>query len=88
MSKDTAQITFSSEELANVAVEKYDGGILEIASKKEESGNSLVLHPNASNANCLEDRVGPLKKCQLRRGEGWVTVFSVTSKQQKKDRQS
>ena len=36
-----------------MAVEKYDGGILEIASKKEDSGNSsLVLHPNASNAAC------------------------------------
>ena len=78
--EDTATLVFRSEADAQEAVKKYDGGLLEasIGSQFEEnSSGSLALYPNTS--NILEDRVGPLSTCYLRRGEGWMTIFQTAA---------
>ncbi|CAK9036754.1 RRM domain-containing protein [Durusdinium trenchii] len=88
--EDTARIIFDSAESARKAVEEYDGGLLEVCSKKiyEETSNpsSLSLHPKRQSSSWVEERVGPLSKCYLRRGEGWMTVFrAAITKQLKKE---
>ena len=86
---DTARLTFFNHESAQKAVDEFDGGILE-ASKSEGSqmSPSLTLHPRSSSSSLLEERLGPLSSCHLRRGEGWMTIFrAAITKQLKKDRQ-
>ena len=91
ITEDTARVLFESQQSAQKAVEIYDGGVLEVASSKrqEESGpsqSSLFLHPRSTDSSWVEERVGPLTKCYLRRGEGWVTIFrAAITKQLKKD---
>ena len=75
-----------TQEQADEAVKKYNGGILELtmtASKangkdgasSEAEIASLVLFPNSQSLTVAEDRLGPLFECGLVRGEGWVTIF-------------
>eukprot|EP00435_Cladocopium_sp_Y103_P057525 s1184_g19.t2 len=90
--EDTARLTFSSQESARKAIDEYDGGILE-ASKNEASqfgasqfGPGLILHPRSASSSLLEERLGPLSRCHLRRGEGWITIFQTAIiKQLKKE---
>ena len=83
--ENTARLTFHSQENAKTAIEEYDGGILEV-SKNEESLDGLILHPRSSSSSLLEKRLGPLARCHLRRGGGWITIFqAAVSKQLKKE---
>lgn len=72
-------MAFSSLEHANEAVTKYNGGVIEITGgtftgNKEES-ELIALFPSHKSITCMEDRLGPLSKCGMVRGEGWVTLF-------------
>lgn len=90
------RLTFGSEEHARKAVEKYHGGLLEITNKTVKTDGTgatdgtgdfdfeISLWPNSATIECLQDHVGPLSKCSLRGGEGWVTLFVSSRAQQLK----
>lgn len=92
------RLTFSSEEHARKAVEKYHGGLLEITNKTAKTDGTgpkgdgrggdfdfeISLWPNSATIECLQDHVGPLSKCSLRGGEGWLTLFVSSRAQQLK----
>jgi len=77
LADDCASIAFVSPEHAQAAVERYDGGVLEVSTDKSiPAQDSLCLYPkDASFRRTLEDRLGPLSQCHLRRGGGWMTLF-------------
>jgi len=77
LTEDCASIAFVSPEYAQAAIEQYDGGLLEVSTDKSVPGqDSLCLYPKDSSfRRTLEDRLGPLSQCHLRRGEGWITLF-------------
>ena len=81
--EDTARLTFHSQESAKKAIDEYDGGILEV-SKNESLVPGLILHPRSSSSLLLEERLGPLSRCHLRRGEGWITIFQAAIRMQLK----
>lgn len=84
--EDTARLTFHSQESAKKAIDEYDGGILEVSKNEESLGPGLILHPRSSSSSLLEERLGPLNRCHLRRGGGWITIFQVAIiKQLKKE---
>ena len=65
-----------TQEQADEAVDTYNGGILELTTASTASDSkALELLPKSRNLSFLEDRLGPLSKCGLVRGEGWVTIF-------------
>lgn len=75
-------------EYAQAAIEQYDGGLLEVSTDKSVPGqDSLCLYPKDSSfRRTLEDRLGPLSQCHLRRGEGWITLFrGAITKQLKRE---
>lgn len=74
--EDAASITFMSAEHAQAAIDRYDGGVMEVRTDKSAPGDPLVLYPKDSTfRRTLEVRLGPLTECHLRRGEGWMTLF-------------
>eukprot|EP00435_Cladocopium_sp_Y103_P046919 s1487_g13.t1 len=74
--EDAASITFLSPDHAQAAIDRYDGGVMEVRTDKSAPGDPLVLYPKDSTfRRTLEDRLGPLTECHLRRGEGWMTLF-------------
>lgn len=74
--EDAASITFLSPEHAQAAIDRYNGGIMEVRTDKSAPGEPLILYPKDSTfRRTLEDRLGPLTECHLRRGEGWMTLF-------------
>ncbi|CAJ1417960.1 unnamed protein product [Effrenium voratum] len=86
--EDSASITFLNSEHASTAVEKYDGGVLEVSTDKSLSGSdAILLFPkDGSFRRTVEDRLGPLTQCHLRRGEGWMTLFrGAITKQLKRE---
>ena len=84
--EDTAIVIFDSQESAKKAVDKYDGGILEASKNRETGPTSLTLHPRSTGSSWLEEWLGPLGRCHMRRGAGWITIFQATiAKQLKKD---
>ncbi|CAE7209755.1 unnamed protein product [Symbiodinium sp. CCMP2592] len=88
LTEDCASIAFVSPEYAQAAIEQYDGGLLEVSTDKSVPGqDSLCLYPKDSSfRRTLEDRLGPLSQCHLRRGEGWITLFrGAITKQLKRE---
>ena len=84
--EDSAILIFDSHENAKKAVDEYDGGILEASTNRETGPTSLTLHPRSSGSSWLEKWLGPLGRCHMRRGAGWITIFQATiAKQLKKD---
>ena len=84
--EDTAIVIFDSQESAKKAVDTYDGGILEASKNRETGPTSLTLHPRSTGSSWLEEWLGPLGRCHMRRGAGWITIFQATiAKQLKKD---
>lgn len=79
MEKGSATMAFSTQEQADEAVDTYNGGILELTTASTAStasdSKALELLPKSRSLSFLEDRLGPLSKCGLVRGEGWVTIF-------------
>lgn len=74
--EDAASITFLSPDHAQAAIDRYDGGVMEVRTDKSAPGGPLILYPKDSTfRRTLEDRLGPLTECHLRRGEGWMTLF-------------
>ncbi|CAK9085255.1 Uncharacterized protein C1840.07c [Durusdinium trenchii] len=74
--EDACSITFMNADHAQAAVDRYDGGVLEVRTDKSVPGEALILYPKDSNfRRTVEDRIGPLQQCHLRRGEGWMTLF-------------
>lgn len=74
--EDVAMITFWNSEHAYVAMEKYDGGTLEMSTDKSKGADGIFLFAKDANfRETMENRLGPLGQCQLRRGEGWITLF-------------
>eukprot|EP00435_Cladocopium_sp_Y103_P063444 s779_g25.t1 len=74
--EDVATITFWNSEHAYVAMEKYDGGTLEMSTDKSKGADGIFLFAKDANfRETMENRLGPLGQCQLRRGEGWITLF-------------
>lgn len=74
--EDVATITFWNSEHAYVAIEKYDGGTLEMSTDKSKGADGIFLFAKDANfRETMENRLGPLGQCQLRRGEGWITLF-------------
>lgn len=67
---------------------RYDGGVLEVSTDKSLSGSdAILLFPkDGSFRRTVEDRLGPLTQCHLRRGEGWMTLFrGAITKQLKRE---
>lgn len=80
-----ASLYFASEAHAMKAVADYDGGIIELAATEctgidDDFGASkeqieVSLKDNSCCQSYLEDHMGPLSRCSVRRGRGWITIF-------------
>ncbi|CAK9063402.1 unnamed protein product, partial [Durusdinium trenchii] len=80
-----ATVRFECEDLARKAIQSFDGGLVESVKDTGE----FLLYQRENLRSCLEEHVGPLTKCQLRKGDGWATVFtSETFSQLKKTQQN
>ena len=78
-----ASLQFASEDHARQAVALYDGGILEIG----DMDQVVTMKDNSCCQSYLEDHMGPLSRCSMRRGKGWMTIFqSEIGRQLKKDK--
>lgn len=83
MEKGSATMAFSTQEQADEAVNKYNGGILELtASKGKEAASSaeagsLALFPYSRSLTLVEDRLGPLSNCGLVRGRDGSQSFAM-----------
>lgn len=82
---------FMHVEHAHQAVEKYNRGILEVSSDKrkgEDEHVSLQADPWAADGPALQRRMEellwPLEDSQLRRGDGWLTLFRVSKAKEAK----
>ena len=91
-----ASIYFASESHATKAVADYDGGIIELAATEctgmgdfgaSEEQIEVSLKDNSCCQSYLEDHMGPLSRCSMRRGRGWITIFrSEMGPQLKRDK--
>jgi len=92
-----ASLYFASEALATKAVADYDGGIIELAVTEctdmrgdfgaNEEQIEVSLKDNSCCQSYLEDHMGPLSRCSMRRGRGWITIFrSEIGPQLKRDK--
>ncbi|CAJ1427841.1 unnamed protein product [Effrenium voratum] len=86
-----ASIQFVSAEHARLAVDRFDGGILEMSTDKhrgEEEVVTLSAMPwhadGASLRRMMETSLWPLKDSQLRRGDGWLTLFQISKAKEAK----
>ncbi|CAK9029322.1 RRM domain-containing protein, partial [Durusdinium trenchii] len=84
-------IHFVSAEHAQMAVEKYNGGILEMSTERrkgEEEHITLTATPWGQDAahlrGSIEELLWPLADSQLRRGDGWLTLFRVSKAKEAK----
>lgn len=82
---------FAHAEHALHAVEKYNRGILEVSSDRRKGDDehvSLQADPWAANGPTLqqkmEELLWPLEDSQLRRGDGWLTLFRVSKAKEAK----
>jgi len=84
-------VQFMNAEHAQLAIEKYNGGILEVSSDKrkpEDEQISLQAAPWGADGPELQRRMQellwPLEDSQLRRGDGWLTLFRVSKAKEAK----
>eukprot|EP00931_Biecheleriopsis_adriatica_P034635 TRINITY_DN19987_c0_g1_i2.p1 TRINITY_DN19987_c0_g1~~TRINITY_DN19987_c0_g1_i2.p1 ORF type:complete len:269 (-),score=44.08 TRINITY_DN19987_c0_g1_i2:53-859(-) len=84
VSECVALVTFTQVEHAQCAVQKYDGGILEVKTESsKEDPDRIRLTPVPWHANgpvlqqMLEEHIGSLQQCHFRRGENWLTMAQV-----------
>eukprot|EP00435_Cladocopium_sp_Y103_P011038 s1806_g2.t2 len=92
-----ASLYFASEAHAAKAVADFDGGIIELAATEStgmdgdfganEEQVDVSLKDNSCCQSYLEDHMGPLSRCSMRRGRGWITIFrSEMGQQLKRDK--
>mmetsp|Transcript_66236 Transcript_66236/g.158035 ORF Transcript_66236/g.158035 Transcript_66236/m.158035 type:complete len:287 (+) Transcript_66236:88-948(+) len=80
ISDSSAHISFTEKRHAFSAVQKYDGGVLEVQAEQDKDARSLSLIPGpwgntgAALRHMLSDIIGPLDQCHYRRGDCWLTV--------------
>lgn len=82
---------FVHAEHAHQAVEKYNKGILEVSSDRRKGEDEHVIlqaDPWTASGPALQQRMEeflwPLEDSQLRRGDGWLTLFRVSKAKEAK----